>query len=94
VGAKVGDIVVLESDTKQILSMMVLVFVCPIVGVLLFYLLATLVSVSETVRALIAFSGLIFGSIGAFLYNRKLTKRDVPVVSIVSIENPLPRADS
>lgn len=87
VGAKVGDVVVLESDTRQILSMMLLVFVCPIIGVILFYILASLFSESEAVRALIAFLGLLFGWIGAFMYNRKLTRKDVLVVSIVKIEN-------
>jgi len=88
VGAKVGDIVVLESSTRQILSIMLLVFVCPIAGVILFYLLASLFVENEAIRALIAFSGLIFGFVGAFVYNRILTRRDVPLVSISKIEGP------
>jgi positive regulator of sigma E activity len=86
VGARVGDIVNLESESKTIYAMMFLVFICPVIGVVLFYLLASRFTQSEAYRAIFAFFGLIFGGIGAFIYNRVIKNRERPVVVITSVE--------
>lgn len=86
--AKVGDIVTLESETKTIFSMMFLVFICPVIGAVLFYVLASYIFSSEAARALCSFAGLAVGGVGALIYNYILKKRDIPVVSIVAIETP------
>ena len=88
VGAKVGDVVSLESESKTIFAMMFLVFICPVIGVVLFYLLASQFTQSEAYRAVFAFFGLVFGGIGALIYNGVIKKRDKPVVMITGVERP------
>ena len=86
VGAEAGDIVTLESDSKTIYMILLLVFICPMIGVVLFYLLTSLLTDSEALRALGAFFGLVFGGIGAFIYNGIVKRRGLPLVSIVGID--------
>ena len=74
VGASPGQKVVVESDTKNMLGIITLVYFTPVLLFLLGYLLTISLS-SVALRYGIAVAGFVAGIIPALLYDRKLRRQ-------------------
>jgi len=74
VGARPGQKVVVESDTKNMLGIIALVYFTPVLLFLLGYLLTVSLS-SVALRYGIAVAGFVAGIIPALLYDRKLRRQ-------------------
>lgn len=74
VGARPGQKVVVQSDTKNMLGIITLVYFTPVLLFLLGYLLTVSLS-SVALRYGIAVAGFVAGIIPALLYDRKLRRQ-------------------
>ena len=83
IGARVGDVVEIESDSGRILGYAALVFLAPVVLALLLYFAAS-PFLGGTVALGVAFAGLVlaFGGIGLFSKLVIAKRCDVRIVSI------------
>ncbi len=86
VGAKIGDVVEIETEAKTILFYALIVFVLPVITMLAFYFASALFTVSEIYRYIFAFLGFVLTFIGLWLYSkfRVEKKCDSEIVSIES----------
>ncbi len=84
IGTKPGEFVVVEPATAGNLSLPVIVFVLPCIGLVLGYLLAAYVlHLGEGVSLIGAALGAVLGFLPAWLLNRSIVKRNAPEFSIL-----------
>ncbi len=88
-GASVGDIVEIETETKTVLFYAALVFILPIVIMLVLYAFIGFFDFSEPIRYGAALLGFAFTFLCIWLYSKyKVSKRyDVVIVNIISRKN-------
>jgi len=84
-GAAIGDTVEIESDSRRMLIYAAVIFILPVVAGIAGYLLASLLSDSELVRAAAAAAGFAVSIGGAVLWSsiRSRKSTDVVIVRIV-----------
>ena len=75
VGAKVGQKVVVQSDTKKMLRIVALVYLIPVVLFLAGYLVPALMGASVALQYTLALVGFFAGIAGAICYDRYLRAR-------------------
>ena len=75
VGAKVGQKVVVQSDTNKMLRIVALVYLIPVVLFLAGYLLPTLIGLSVAMQYTLAILGFAAGIAAAVAYDRRLRAR-------------------
>jgi sigma-E factor negative regulatory protein RseC len=75
VGAKVGQKVVVQSDTKKMLRIVALVYMLPVVLFLAGYVIPALMGTSVGVQYGLAGLGFLVGIVGAIAYDRHLRAR-------------------
>lgn len=85
VGAAVGDVVEVESNSGSAIGIAALVYVVPIVGLILGYLLGDLLALGEGLCVLCSFGGLFAGFVPALLLNRAIVKRAKPEFTILRV---------
>lgn len=75
IGAKTGDDVIVESSSKRVLGIVVLVYVLPFVGFFIGYALgATALSLGDLMCGLVGIIGFALFLIPALIYNRHMKK--------------------
>ncbi len=79
-GAEVGDIVMVESETRRVLFYAVLVFLLPLVVAILGYGIGVLCELSSGIRALCAAIGFCLCFAGLYVYSKRISKRRCDVV--------------
>lgn len=84
VGAQVGQKVVVESSTKNMLGIVGLVYLIPMVTFLLGYFLTGFLP-SESTRYIVAAAAFFAGLIPAILYDRRLRRRGGLAFTIVRL---------
>ena len=72
IGARPGQKVVVESSTKKMLRIVVLVYLIPVVLFLAGYVITSLVTASVGVQYAVAGAGFVLGIVFAILYDRRL----------------------
>lgn len=84
-GAKIGDTVELESDSKTILFYAALVFVVPIAICMLFYLIAYRLSTNELTGVICAAVGFVLTFLGIMVFDRKRKNKhgDIRIAEII-----------
>ncbi len=97
-GATVGDMVEIETETKTVLFYAMLVFIFPLVIMLALYALAGVLELSEPFRYVTSLCGFALTYLCIWLYSKfKVSKKyDVKIVNIISkkkIELSAQRAD-
>lgn len=85
VGATVGSVVEVESNSGNAIGIAALVYLVPILGLILGYLVGDLLAFGEGLCVLCAFGGLIVGAIPAVLLDRMLGKREKPEFTILRV---------
>lgn len=85
VGARPGEKVVVESSTKQMLHIVVLVYTIPVVLFILGYLIPALMGSGVGVQYTAAIVGFFLGIVVAILYDRRLKARGGLVFNIVRV---------
>lgn len=75
VGARVGQKVVVQSDTKKMLRIVALVYMLPVVLFLAGYVIPALMGTSVGVQYGLAGLGFLVGIVGAIAYDRHLRAR-------------------
>ena len=85
VGAAVGDVVEVESNSGSAIGIAALVYVVPIVGLILGYLLGDLLALGEGLCVLCSFGGLFAGFVPALLLNHAIVKRAKPEFTILRV---------
>ena len=75
VGARVGQKVVVQSDTKKMLRIVALVYMLPVVLFLAGYVIPALMGTSVGVQYGLAGVGFLVGIVGAIAYDRHLRAR-------------------
>lgn len=84
IGAKVGDMVEVESSAGSSIGIAVLVYVLPCVFLILGYFLGQALGLSEAASVGVGGLGIVVGFIPAFVVNRILTKSKKPEFVILS----------
>ncbi len=86
IGAKPGDTVEVETESKKVLGYAALVFILPIVVCAVFYFLADAVFRSETYALIAAAAGFVLSFLGISVFDRskKNSAPDIAIVDIVS----------
>ncbi len=82
---RVGEWVVLESESEEVIKLAVVLYVIPLVTAGLAYFAANSFGVSEGMAALSAFFGLMVGFIPSMVINKKLEKRGEMAHKVVDI---------
>lgn len=72
IGAKPGQKVVVQSDTKRMMGIVILVYLIPVVLFIAGYLLAFVLTSSVGIQYAAAVSGFVIGILFAILYDRRL----------------------
>ena len=86
VGAQKGDVVQVESSTKKLLGIAILVYVLPVVLFFLCYFLGKNYGVGDTMADVIAALGFAVGILAAIIYNRREKKKGTVSFTITSIK--------
>ncbi len=89
VGASVGDVVEIETETRTVLFYAMIVFILPLVIMLSIYALMGYFDLSEPIRYGGALAGFALTFLGIWLYSRfRVSKKyDVEIVNILSRKN-------
>ena len=84
-GAKVGDVVTIESKTARMLWYGLLVFILPIVIALLSWGISSQLTANVAVQTVSAFAGFALSLIGVAIYSKKILacRCDVEIVEIL-----------
>jgi len=85
IGACVGDVVEVESNSGSAIGIAALVYLVPCIGLILGYLLGGWLGFGEGLCVLLAFAGLFVGFVPALLLNRAILKRDKPEFTILRV---------
>lgn len=85
VGAAVGSVVEVESNSGNAIGIAALVYLVPIIGLILGYLAGSLLALSEGLCVLCSFGGLLVGAAPALLLDRALGKRAKPEFTILRV---------
>ncbi len=72
VGAKPGDKVVVESDTRKMLRIVALVYLIPVLLFLVGYVVTALLTATVAVQYIVATGGFLAGILIAIAYDRRL----------------------
>lgn len=84
IGAEVGQKVVVESSTKKLLGVMLVVYILPFVLFLLGYFLTDSLA-SETLRYVIAIAAFLAGIIPEIVYDRRVRRTGALTFTIVRV---------
>ena len=85
IGAQPGQKVVVESSTKKMLRIVVLVYLIPVVLFLAGYVITTLLTPSVGLQYGVAVAGFVLGIVFAILYDRRLRARGGLSFTIVRV---------
>lgn len=83
IGAKPGQKVLIESQSSKIFKAAFLVYVLPLLFFLAAYLLAAAFDLSEALRILASFAGLIVGGVVLVLSQKKIRDKDRITFTII-----------
>ena len=85
VGARVGDTVIIETETQRVLWYAVLVFLMPLIAAGLAFTVAYLCRMQVPMQALLSIVAFVACFIGLFVYSKTLQKKrfDVRITEIV-----------
>lgn len=83
IGAKPGQKVLIESQSSKIFKAAFLVYVLPLLFFLAAYLLAAAFDLSEALRILASFAGLIVGGVVLVLSQKKIQDKDRITFTII-----------
>ncbi len=86
VGAVVGDVVRVQSNSGSAIGIAALVYLVPCVMLVLGYLLGARLGLGEGGSVAAAFAGLLLGFVPAVLLDRTIARRGRPEFTIVAIE--------
>ncbi len=86
IGARVGDVVTIESDSTRMLAYGLLVFILPIVIALLAWGISSQLTANIAIQAISAFAGFGLCLLGVALYSKKILagRCDVRIIEIVT----------
>ena len=79
IGACVGDLVVVESDTKKMLWYAALIFLLPLVIAILAWGISASLTDSAWIHAVSGFGGFLLSFLGVFLYSRAIKDRSCEI---------------
>ncbi len=82
-GAQPGDKVVVESSTKKLLGVVVLVYIVPLIGFLLGYFLSE--GLAESIRYAIAIGASVLGFIPSVVYDRYARRHETLTYTILRV---------
>lgn len=87
-GAKVGDTVMIESNTSRMLWYAVLVFILPIVIALVGWGISSIFTANITIQAISAFGGFALSLLGVAIYSKRISlcRCDVEIIEILAEE--------
>ena len=85
IGAQPGQKVVVESSTKKMLRIVVLVYLIPVVLFLAGYVITSMLTASVAVQYAVAGAGFVLGIVFAILYDRRLRARGGLTFNIVRL---------
>ena len=85
IGARIGQKVVVQSDTNKMLSIVALVYLIPVVLFLLGYVTMAFLTPSVAIQYGVAIAGFFIGIVAAILYDRKLRQRGGLTFTIVRL---------
>ena len=87
-GAKIGDVVMIESKSTRMLWYGLLVFILPIVIALLAWGIASRFTANIAVQTISAFAGFAFSLLSVALYSKKVLacRCDVEIVEILEVK--------
>ena len=85
IGAQPGQKVVVESSTKKMLNIVMLVYLIPVVLFMAGYLIMAFLSASVGMQYFVAAVGFVIGIIVAIFYDRRLRDRGGLVFTIVRL---------
>ena len=87
-GAKVGDTVMIESNTSRMLWYAVLVFILPIVIALVGWEISSIFTANITIQAISAFGGFALSLLGVAIYSKRISlcRCDVEIIKILAEE--------
>lgn len=74
VGAKVGDMVTVEGENKQIMRMAAIVYTLPLALFFVFFIVASLCGLGEGAAGAIGCAGILVGAAAAVAYNKHVKK--------------------
>lgn len=86
VGARIGDTVMIESNTSRMLWYAVLVFILPILVALIGWGISSLFTAKLAVQTISAFAGFAFSLLGVAIYSKKIStcRCDVEIIEILT----------
>lgn len=85
VGARMGDVVEVQSNSGSSIGIAALVYLVPCVFLILGYLLGAWLGFGEGVCVLMAFAGVFVGFIPALILNRAILRKGTPEFTILRI---------
>lgn len=85
IGAQPGQKVVVESSTKKMLRIVVLVYLIPVVLFLAGYVIMSLLTASVAAQYAVAVAGFVAGIVFAIFYDRRLRARGGLTFNIVRV---------
>lgn len=85
IGARIGQKVVVQSETSKMLGIVAFVYLIPVVLFLLGYLVMAFLTTSVAMQYGVAISGFFIGIVAAILYDRKLKERGGLTFTIVRL---------
>jgi len=85
IGARIGQKVVVQSDTNKMLSIVALVYFIPVVLFLIGYVAMAFLTPDVAIQYGVAIAGFFIGIVAAILYDRKLKERGGLTFTIVRL---------
>ena len=85
IGARIGQKVVVQSDTNKMLSIVALVYFIPVALFLLGYVAMAFLTPNVAIQYGVAVAGFFIGIVAAILYDRKLKERGGLTFTIVRL---------
>ena len=85
IGARIGQKVVVQSDTNKMLSIVALVYFIPVALFLLGYVAMAFLTPNVAIQYGVAIAGFFIGIVAAILYDRKLKERGGLTFTIVRL---------
>ena len=86
VGARIGDTVMIESNTSRMLWYAVLVFILPILVALIGWGISSMFTTNITIQTISAFAGFALSLLGVAIYSKKIStcRCDVEIIEILT----------